>query len=131
MSNVSPFPAQRQHDAGHAPQPDPVAPIARLVHAIDKAVGKNWSFDLVHHDTAGEETVVFARLIVDGRSRVGRRRRHRGPGHPGRPPECDVTRRSRAGARLVRHKRHTTMPARGQQELFSDPPEISKGPGGE
>jgi hypothetical protein len=71
MSNISPFPAQRQHDAGHAPQPDPVAPIARLVHAIDKAVGQNWSFDLVHHEVVGDETVVFAKLVVDGRSRVG------------------------------------------------------------
>ena len=71
MSNVSPFPAQRQPGAGHALQPDAVSQVARLVHAIDKAVGDKWSFDIVHHEVAGDETVVFARLTIDGRSRVG------------------------------------------------------------
>jgi len=68
-SNVIRMPAARQSDAGQSPAPR--NPIAALIAAIDQAIGENWSFDLVHHETVGDETIVFARLIVDGRHRVG------------------------------------------------------------
>ena len=67
MSNVtrlSPRPASQ-------PGPDTLNPVAALIAAIDKAIGDMWSFDLLHHEVVGDETIVFAKLIVDGKHRVG------------------------------------------------------------
>lgn len=68
-SNVIRMPAARPSDAG--PSTAPTNPVAALIAVIDQAIGENWSFDLVHHETVGDETIVFTRLIVDGRHRVG------------------------------------------------------------
>lgn len=68
-SNVIRMPAARPSDAGQSPAP--TNPVAALIAAIDQALGENWSFDLIHHETVGEETIVFARLVVDGRHRIG------------------------------------------------------------
>ena len=68
-SNVIRMPAARPSDAG--PSPAPTTPVAALIAVIDQAIGENWSFDLVHHEVVGDETIVFTRLIVDGRHRVG------------------------------------------------------------
>jgi hypothetical protein len=70
MSNVTPLPTARQSDAGHQSRPVISNPVATLVADIDKALGDNWSFDLVHHEVEGDETVVLAKLSVDGRYRV-------------------------------------------------------------
>jgi hypothetical protein len=68
-SNVIRMPTARPSDAG---QPTALKnPIAALIAVIDQALGENWSFDLVHHEVVGDETIVFARLVVDGRHRVG------------------------------------------------------------
>ena len=53
------------------PEPLPVNPVAALITAIDKALGDKWSFDIVHHETVGDETIVFTKLTFDGRSRIG------------------------------------------------------------
>ena len=58
QSNVTRLPSRPASQPG----PDPLNPIARLVQAIDKALGDKWSFDLVHHEVVGDETVVFTRL---------------------------------------------------------------------
>lgn len=68
-SNVIRMPAARTSDAGSSPAP--TNPVAALITVIDKALGENWSFDLVHHEVVGDETFVFTRLIVDGRHRIG------------------------------------------------------------
>lgn len=68
-NNVIRMPAARPSDAG--PSPAPTNPVATLIAAIDQSIGENWSFDLVHHETVGDETIVFTRLVVDGRHRVG------------------------------------------------------------
>lgn len=68
-SNVIRMPAARPSDTGQAPAP--TNPIAALIAAIDQTLGENWSFDLLHHEVVGDETIVFTRLIVDGRHRVG------------------------------------------------------------
>lgn len=68
-NNIIRMPAARPSDAGQSPVP--TNPTSALIAAIDQALGDNWSFDLVHHETVGDETIVFARLIVDGRHRVG------------------------------------------------------------
>ena len=71
MSNVTQLSTARQSDAGQKPRSDTINPVAQLVAAIDKAFGDKWSFDLVHHETAGDETIVFTKLVVDGRYRIG------------------------------------------------------------
>jgi hypothetical protein len=71
MSNVTPLPTARQPQAGQQFRPDPASSVSALVAAIDKAVGPSWSFDLIHHEVAGAETVVFTKLVVDGRYRIG------------------------------------------------------------
>ena len=71
MTNVIPLRSTRTPDAGHAPVPDHVNPLAALVATIDKALGDTWSFDLVHHEVVGDETIVFAQLVIDGRHRIG------------------------------------------------------------
>ena len=71
MSNVIPLRTTRAPDAGNAPASDPSNPVAVLVATIDKALGDTWSFDLVHHEVVGDETIVFANLVVDGRHRIG------------------------------------------------------------
>ena len=53
------------------PEPVPINAVATLVAAIDRALGDKWSFDIVHHETVGDETVVFTKLVVDGRYRIG------------------------------------------------------------
>ena len=71
MSNVTQLSTARQSEAGLPSRPDPANPIAQLVAAIDQALGDKWSFDIVHHEVAGDETVIFVKLLVDGRYRIG------------------------------------------------------------
>ena len=71
MSNVTQLSAARASEAGQKSRPDPSNPIAALIAAIDMALGDKWAFDIVHHEVAGDETVVFTRLVVDGRYRIG------------------------------------------------------------
>ena len=71
MSNVTHLSAARASGAGQQSRPESINPVAALVAAIDKAVGDKWSFDIVHHETVGDETIVFTKLVVDGRYRVG------------------------------------------------------------
>ena len=63
VTRLSPRPASQ-------PRPDTMNPVAALIAAIDSAIGDKWSFDLVHHEVVGDETIVLAKLIVDGKYRV-------------------------------------------------------------
>jgi hypothetical protein len=71
MTNVLTLPSARATDARQTSRPEPVTAVAALVAAIDKALGETWSFDLIHHEVVGDETIVFTKLIVDGRYRIG------------------------------------------------------------
>jgi hypothetical protein len=72
MSNVIPLRSSSQAaNAGLQPHPDASNPVAALVATIDKALGDTWSFDLVHHEVVGDETIVFASLVIDGKHRIG------------------------------------------------------------
>jgi len=70
MSNVTALPIARQSIAGHQAHPEPVNPVAAIVSAIDKAIGDKWSIDILQHEVVGDETVILAKLIVDGKYRV-------------------------------------------------------------
>jgi hypothetical protein len=70
-SNITALPTARVSDSGHSSSLDSQGTLASLVAHIDKALGDSWSFDVVHHEVSGDETIVFARLIVNGRHRVG------------------------------------------------------------
>jgi hypothetical protein len=71
MTNVIRLRTTRTPDAGKMPASDAPNPVAALVATIDKALGDTWSFDLVHHEVVGDETIVFANLVVDGKHRIG------------------------------------------------------------
>lgn len=71
MRDVLTLPTARTADPGHKSHPVPPTPVTTLVASIDRALGDKWSFDIVHHEVVGDETIVFIRLTVDGRSRVG------------------------------------------------------------
>ena len=71
MNNVTQLSTARQAEAGQQSRPAAANPIAALIAAIDKALGDKWSFDIVHHETVGDETVIFVKLLVDGRYRIG------------------------------------------------------------
>jgi hypothetical protein len=67
-TNVIRIPSAQPSDAGQSLVP--TNPVVALIAVIDPAIDENWSFDLVHHnhEVVGEEPIVFARLIVDGRN---------------------------------------------------------------
>ena len=65
MNNVLTLPTARRADAGRQHCQEPISAVAALVAQIDKALGDTWSFDLVHHEVIGDETIVFTMLMVD------------------------------------------------------------------
>jgi len=66
-TNVHPFPGSRP-----AESPSRSDPVAMLIAAIDQATGGKWSFDIVSHHVVEStgETIVLAKLLVDGKYRV-------------------------------------------------------------
>lgn len=67
QSNVTRLPSRPASQPG----PDTTNPVATLIAAIDGALGDKWSFDVLEHHEVGDETIVFTRLILDGKHRVG------------------------------------------------------------
>ena len=60
-----------QANAGRRTATALASEVPAVVAAIDKALGNDWSFNLIHHEVVGDETIVFTNVEIDGRHWIG------------------------------------------------------------
>jgi hypothetical protein len=58
-------------DAGRHAATGTATDVTAMVAVINKSLGSAWSFDLIHHEIVGDETIVFTNVAIDGRHWIG------------------------------------------------------------